>query len=68
MSVAVFFLIAGCLSAAVAMVLFAALSNDPTPSMSGYLPLLIFFGCASPICLVLAAVSWIIDVTIGVLA
>lgn len=67
MSVAFSFLLAALVCAAITFVLYAALENDPAPSVSGYLPLLIFFGGAT-LCLFLASVvSWIVSITIAVL-
>lgn len=66
MSVAFFFLLAAILSAAIALILYAALTNDPAPSMSGYLPLLIFFACAAPILFAMTFMAWLVSVVSAV--
>ncbi len=66
MSVAFIFLLGSIACVAIAFILYAALSNDPAPSMSGYLPLLIFFACAAPVLFALAFMAWLVSAVTAV--
>ena len=67
MSMALGFLIAAVLCAAFAAVLYAAIANDPTPGVSGYIVPLVICGIAAPCLLLLSLLTWIVSVTVAVL-
>ncbi|WP_420507299.1 hypothetical protein [Nitratireductor aquimarinus] len=56
---AVGFLIAATVLAIVFLISIAALQSDPTPSLSPSLPVAMVSGLGVPICIVLAAVSYL---------
>lgn len=67
MSMALLFLILSVVSAALAVVFYAAMNNDPAPGVSGHIVPLVVFGCAAPCLLVLSLLAWVVSVTMAVL-
>lgn len=67
MSLVVSLLVITLLCGGVTVILYGLLSIDPTPSQSGALPALIFFGVAAIIFFVLTVVSWLGTIIIAVL-
>ena len=62
LTLAVLLLIAAIFFGALAALFWGALDVHPMPSQSGYIPPMIFCICASPICLLLAFISWLVAV------
>ena len=67
MSLVVSLLVTALLCGCVSIILHAALEADPTPSRSGYLPMLIIFAGATIILFALTVVSWLATMIIAVL-